>query len=43
MQEKEFEHIFKYHYIDIYNFIYHYIMNGDYSEDLPGSRGTSGR
>ena len=23
-----------YHYIDIYNFIYHYIMNGDYSEDL---------
>ena len=31
---KEFEHIFKYHYIDIYNFIYHYIMNGDYSEDL---------
>ena len=20
MQEKEFEHIFKYHYIDIYNF-----------------------
>ena len=34
MQEKEFEHIFKYHYIDMYNFIYHYIMNGDYSEDL---------
>ena len=34
MQEKEFEHIFKYHYIDIYNFIYYYIMNGDYSEDL---------
>ena len=34
MQEKEFEHIIKYHYIDIYNFIYHYIMNGDYSEDL---------
>ena len=34
MQEKEFEHIFKCYYSDIYNFIYHYIMDGDDAEDL---------
>lgn len=34
MQEKEFEHIFKCYYRDIYNFIYHYIMDGDDAEDL---------
>ena len=34
MSKKEFEHIFKSYYSDIYNFIYHYIMDADEAKDL---------
>ncbi len=34
MLEEKFEHIFKCHYCDIYNFVYHYIMDQDDAKDL---------
>lgn len=34
MPEEKFEHIFKSYYSDIYNFVYHYIMDRDDAEDL---------
>ncbi|WP_065219165.1 MULTISPECIES: sigma-70 family RNA polymerase sigma factor [Butyricimonas] len=34
MPEEKFEHIFKCYYSDIYNFVYHYIMDRDDAEDL---------
>lgn len=34
MPEKDFEHIFKEHYQDLYRFIYHYIMDSEEAQDL---------
>lgn len=34
MPEEKFEHIFKSYYSDIYNFVYHYIMDRDDTKDL---------
>ena len=34
MSKEKFEHIFKCYYSDIYNFVYHYIMDRDDTKDL---------
>lgn len=34
MREEKFEHIFKSHYSDIYNFVYHYVMDRDDTKDI---------